>query len=485
MKRPTAAVPPKRGRKVIFVIVGVLMVGMFAGYHYWRNSVRTQMARKAVEITPDLRGANGELVARIQTAQKQIAAGRNPLDALTTLLRLYYANGWFEPAAQACVGLNKMEPRNPKWSYTLALIRANGGRLEEALPLLQQTIDRAPDYLPAQLKAAAAMAKLNQVDRAIVLYQNILVKEPTNIYALLGLGNIHLNQKQWDLASQDFQKIISVNNAFRPAWLGMVAVYEATGDATASAEAGSHLAEVSRSPDSPDPWIDSMQEECYNNYYLRVAAFSNPDIDFSRRLLERAVRLQPDDAAAQKDLGMLLYRAKAYPEAKRHLLKATSLAPTDSETWLSLITFLHAAGDNSGVDQAITNGLSHCPSSPGLWLERGRMLGRVRSFDAALAALARSVELGPTEASPHVERAVILFQQEKTDTALQELKTALALQPNHPFALVAMARYAIVTGDRSLARNFFEKVRRNPAVMAEDKSQLTAAFEAAFGTGVR
>ena len=463
------------------MIVLLALVAAAGGGYFWRSSGRNQIARSATALAPDLQGVHPELIERVQAARDQIKRGDQPVEALATLTRLYYANGWFAPAARTCAALVEIEPRNPQWSYILALLRANGGQLDEALPLLQRTITQAPDYLPARLKAAAAMTKLNQAEAAIVMEKTILEKEPANIYAWVGLGNIYLAQKKWDLARDCFQKAVSFSDQVRSAWLGLVAVHEATGNNNAATEAKAHVDEVSRSPDSPDPWIDSLMEECYNVYYLRVAAYSNPDLGFARRLLERAVLLQPKDAAAHRDFGMLLFRAQAFAEARRQLDLATSLAPADSENWLSLITFLRAVRDEGGIGEAIRNGLANCPSSAGLWLERGRMLNRAHAFDEAFAAFAKAVEFGPKDASPHVESAVAYFQLDQAEKALFELKAALALQPNHPFALVLMARYAIVIGDKPNASFYYEKARRNPKVLPEDMQQLSAAFEAAFG----
>ena len=476
--------PLKLKTRVILIVLITIVVAAVGGY-FWRSSVRAQIARSAAALTPDLQGAHPELTERVQAALKQIQLGHQPVEALATLTRLYYANGWYAPSARTCAGLVELEPRNPEWPHILALLRANGGQLSEALPLLLRTIELAPDYLPARLKAAAVMTKLNQTEAAAAMEKMVLEKEPANIYAWVGLGNIYLAQKKWDPARDSFQKAIAYSDQFRSAWLGLVSVYEATGNKNAAAEAQSHVAEVSRSPDSPDPWIDGMLEECYNVYYLRVAAYSSSDMIFSQRLLERAVRLQPKDADVRRDFGMFLFRIKDFKEARRHLVEATTLDPSNSENWLSLITLLHGIRDESGLDVAIRNGLAHCPASAGLWLERGRLLGRAHAFDEAFAAFAKSAELGPKDAAPHVESAVAYFQLEQTEKALSELKTALAIQPNNPFALVLMARYAILTRDKATALIFSEKALRNPAVMTEDKKQLSAAFEAEFGVPPR
>lgn len=479
---PPRPMSPK-SKMIVFAIAAIMALA--SGGYWWRSSVRDQLARSAAATVPDLRGANPELVERVRAARDQIQRGHHQAEALATLTRLYYANGWLEPAASTCAALVELEPHNPRWTYLLALLRANGGQLDEALPLLLRTIELAPDYLPARLKAAGAMAKLNQAEAAVAMNRKVLEKEPANIYAWVGLGNIYSSQKKWDQARDSFQKAIAISDGFRPAWLGMVSAYEATGNTAAAAEAQSQVDDVSRSPDSPDPWIDTLQEECYNVYYLRVAAFSGTDIDFSRRLLERAVRLQPEDATVRRDFGMLLFRAKAFGEAQSNLVLATSLAPADSENWLSLITYLHAIRDDAGIEQAIRSGLARCPASPGLWLERGRMLARAHAFDEAFAAFAKSAALEPNDAAPHVESAVGFFQLQQTENALRELKTALAVQPNHPLAQIVMARYAIVSGDKITAQAFLEKARLNPKVTPEDKKQLAEAFEAEFGTSSR
>jgi tetratricopeptide (TPR) repeat protein len=478
--KPPLPVPARRWTWFT-VIALAAAVAVALGAYWWRGSVRAQIARNAAANVPDLREAHPELAGRIRAALDQIQHHQHPADALATLTRLYYANGWLEPAAATCAGMMELEPRQPFWTYLLARLRSNRGQLDEALPLLQRTIELAPDYLPPRLKAAEAMAKLNQVDAAIAMERTVLARDAANIYAWVGLGNIYAAQQKWDAARDSFQHAIAAADGFRPAWLGLVSVYDATGNTVAATEAQEHVDDVSRSPDSPDPWIDGLMEECYNVYYLRVAAFSSTDLAYSRGLLERAVRLQPQDAATQRDFGMLLFRAKAFEEAQRTLLLATTLAPDESENWLSLLVYLRAIRDEAGTEQAIRDGLAHCPASPGLWLERGRLLARARAFDGAFAAFAKAAALEPNDAAPHVESAVAYFQLQQTESALRELKLALAVEPNHPFAQIVMARYAIMAGDKPTAQAFLAKARLNPKVSPEDKKQLVETYETAFG----
>lgn len=244
---PPSAVPMKLKSK-LFVIVLASVAASALGAYYWRSAVRKQIARNAAASAPDLREANPELAGRVQAARHEIQLGRQPVEALATLTQLYYANGWLEPATRTCEGLVELAPQNPQWSYVLALLRANGGQLDAALPLLLKTIKLAPDYLPARLKVAGVLAKLNQVEAAVAMERKVLEMEPANIYAWVGLGNIYLSQKKWDLARDSFKKAIVHSDQFRPAWLGLVSVYEATGNSAAAAEALSHVDKVSRSP---------------------------------------------------------------------------------------------------------------------------------------------------------------------------------------------------------------------------------------------
>lgn len=165
------------------------------------------------------------------------------------------------------------------------------------------------------------------------------------------------------------------------------------------------------------------------------------DLDTAKRLANDALRRSPDSVAAHTYLAVALDRSGDAPNAGKHYLRATELAP-----------------DNGG---ALGN--------YGIWLcAQGHPADSLAWFDRALA-------------SPgHVDSPVILAnsgacagkagQQERAE---RDLRRAIALDPENPVALSALAQREFGAGNAFKARAFSE--RRLAAAPADPKALLLAS----------
>ena len=83
------------------------------------------------------------------------------------------------------------------------------------------------------------------------------------------------------------------------------------------------------------------------NYLGYTWAEKNIFLDESRQLLERAVRLAPDDGFVADSLGWVLYRLKEYKESLNHMKTAVRLEPTDPTIREHLGDVFQALGQNN------------------------------------------------------------------------------------------------------------------------------------------
>lgn len=424
-----------------------------------------------------------ELRTRILRVQHDVRQGWRPVRALGELAALYHANGFYAEAAAIYTELLRVDPSNSRWPHLLAGILAGFGELENALPLLRRTVALDPSYLPAQVRLGDALLKTNSPAEAGQTYREVLKQDPENGYAQLGLARIDIETGDLAAARDRLQHLVSAQPSFGSAWFLLATLDErlrpdSDSDRVRSGGGG-------RFREMPDPWTDELLRDCYDVYRLRVAsetAAKAGDAVAAQQWLERALVLAPADAKVERQLGSLFLQAKSFSSARLHLERAVELAPEDADNWNHLIALLTAMGEHQAADHALMAGLARCPQSPSLHYERGRRLSVAGRFDEAIMELEEARRLRPEAANAIVELAMINFRRNQVEAAVLKLREALACEPSHPLALVALAQHAVDTGDLAASKDLLRRVRHQPKVLTQDLNDLAVAFEQKFGS---
>jgi tetratricopeptide (TPR) repeat protein len=432
---------------------------------------------------PNLESWPAELKERMTAAGEKARGYFRPAAGLEELGRLYHANGFFDEAMLCYEGLHALHPREARWVYLRATILAREGRLEDAEPLYREAIALSPDYLPGRLRLGDVLLKANRLDEARAIYTEVISQVGDEPYALLGLARGAMVNGDWEQARGLLLRSIAKDPNFIGGLSLLATVHLHLGQ---TAEAAVITERVNRREfvDLPDPWVDGLIDDCYDPYYLSVAAAVanfRGDTASAKQRLERAIRLSSSPASLHRQLGHLYHKSQQLTEARSHLEQAAALGPGDPDTWITLVNVLLAAGDRQGAYRKVIAGIAHCPESGALRFTRGRMLHEDGQLAAAVAELQASKRLRPSEALAYVELATVYFKLGEVGAGIAEMKGALAAQPDHPVALVVVARDAIHHGDRVAAREWIRRMRAQSRVVAEDLAMVIAEFQQTFG----
>lgn len=462
-----------------FIVLCASGVLIFGGYAVHRRS--TVLA--GIPVRPATAALRPELVDEI-AARENVARGfRHPGAGLAALSRLYHANGFFREAIQGYETLEQLEPHEARWPHLHASILAGAGRIDEALPLWQQVIALAPDYLPARIRLGDILTKANRRPEAIQAYAAALERTPGNPYALLGLARNDLAQGDWSGARAHLEQAVRAGPDSIGAMSLLVTVYEHEGEPQ-GARRLKELIGRKEFRDIPDPWLDELIEDCYDSYRLSVAAAVAGlagDTTTAQNYLERAVALSPETASYRRQLGQLLLRQQSLASARRHLEKAVAVAPEDSDAWLLLVEVQDALNLPVEAERVLLAGLAACPQSAALHYAYGHRLSERGRPGPAIVELQAAKRLRPSEANAYVDLALVYFRLERIDDGIAEMRAALAIQPGHPLALQVLARHAINRGDESAARQWIQQLREQPRVSDADLSAITGEYRQHFG----
>jgi len=470
-----------RRSSLLLFTLGILLGGGALFGH--RVVTRHTLAARYIPAVPALNDRPAVLAESLAEAETRSRNWLKSTRGLAELSRLYHANGFYPEAMTCYDGLRLLEPANARWPHLQASIITNFGRMDEALPLRQQAVELAPDYIPARLRLGDVLLKANRPADAAKVYAEVLRRAPGDPYALLGLARCDLVANDWLKAKERLQEAMAKNPDNIGVLSLLVTVSEHLGD-TGAAESLKAAIGRREFSDLPDPWVDELAEVCFDPYRLSVsAAVANAAGNRSTALdlLDRAIALAPNASSYQRQAGQLLLDDHNYGAARNHLEKAVALNPADSDAWLRLIDALRGLGQDQAAVSAMLNGLSHCPESPSLHLEYARWLRSANRIEEAIAEFRYAYQLRPSEASPLVELATAYLTAGRTNEAVASLNLALERQPDHPTALATLAFIAVSSNDEAGALRRWEQLRRQPKTPAAIMSQLRQAYQQQFG----
>jgi tetratricopeptide (TPR) repeat protein len=470
-------------RRAIWAIAMVVLGGLTtAGYLWWRATAQRAIVAASIPQRPDLHALPAEMTRRVEACERRARAGPDRIAALGELSRLYNANGFFSEASQCYQGLLQVDAADPHWSHFLATILAGYGQLDDALPLWRRTVKLAPDFLPARLRLGDALLKMNQNAEAAKVYTAVVEREPRNPYALLGLARIDIDAGRWDAACQRLEVVVQQSN-YGIGYDLLPTVYEHLGE-TARAEAIRAGGTSGAFYDVPDPWMDELNDDCYDTYRISAAAGTFDHAGDTRtaiRILERALTLAPDKAVFQFQMGSFWLKQRDYANARRCFERCTVLAPDFADGWAQLADLLMKLGDPAAAERVLSAGLANCPNSPGLHLQQGERLSAAGRYPEAIREFEQTIRLRPQEAGGYISLAGVYFKLDRVDEGVAELRKSLQNEPENPVALSTLALHAISVGDEAGAREWLRHIQLQPRISSDTRDGLVQAFRQKFG----
>ena len=475
---------PKTRRLILAGLLAAVIGGVAAaGYVWWRAGQRAAAVVAALPAAPDVSSWPAEFGHRLESCYRRARVGPDPSGALAELSRLLHANGFLAEAAQCYDTLTILDPGEARWTHRLATIHAGYGHADAALELWQQTVARAPHYLPARLRRADVLLKENRIDEATRAYEEILERHPDEPYAQLGLARCDLEAERWVQARERLERLVAQTN-YQLGYDLIVSVYERLGQQERAAAVRGQMLASGAYRDFPDPWMEELFEDCYDLYQLSLtagAAERAGDATTAVRRLERALRLDPNSHSVHFQLGLTYQALKDTNKARAHLERSTVLDPTFSDAWAHLSSLHAVAGDQSTAQRVLAEGLRHNPGSHGLRLMRARALKDAGRMREAIRDYQLAIETRSNSADPYIELAMTYFRVDAVEEGLAELQKALVAEPEHPTALTTLAMHAISVGDEAAARHWLRRAQAQPRVRPDILRNLLRSYQEKFG----
>jgi tetratricopeptide (TPR) repeat protein len=384
---------------------------------------------RALEIDPKseqaLEGLSGELLGEkdyIGVVKLLQSAARNEKLDIDLAQALGLLNHLDDAKAVLADGLSE-NPNSVGLASAMTVVLVKQLRYQEAINLLQHTVDANPGSQEAEVELFRLLVLTNHINQARPMAPKLLAERPGDPQVLYLAGIVertmgdytaakaHLEQavslepdffnsrynlgmvlvflKEWQAAAVELNKAIELGAIEPQVHFELAKAYHGLGqddkageqmkqyqELKKSEEAGLEAAESAGQGDKDlaagdvkeaivhyREACDAAPDNADYKFQLSIALHKAGDTDGERAALEQAVKLNPDLAGAQRELGYLLSRSGDRAEAIQHFRMAVKAQPEWTEAWINLAAALAEAGQFAEAREAAGTALKLEPAN--------------------------------------------------------------------------------------------------------------------------
>lgn len=471
-------------------------------------------------------GHQAELSQDLDTALKEyqaaLKADPQSYEVKSRLAALHFALGDTTKAVRYAEEVGQGSGQDPQLLTQMAGILASAGKPEPALELLDQAIARDPQRGESYFPKGLILLNQKRVVEAEQAVRNGLQYTPDSPVGYYYLGRISIEAGNLEQALSSFDRAITVNPSFEPAYLAKASVHESRQEKDKAIavlkkylvqvnprnrEVRQHLVQLyiatkdyagglaeletmlNENPGDLDAQlrmalihgeqkefskaIDQLTEilkakpaELKVRDYLGYLYEESKDLPKALETYRYNLHLDPRFVDSHIHLGVLLYRLKQFPEAVTHLDEAVRLMPKQPEPHIVLGLAHLQSEEFEKASQAFLEGIRHNPKNADLHFNLGTAYDKLNRFDDVERAMETALSLDPHHADAlnylgysYAERGI------KIDQALSLTKRAVALKPENGYYVDSLGWAFYKSGQLSEA---LTEIKRAVSLVGDD-----------------
>src|SRR5215467_1572155 len=419
----------------------------------------------------------------------------------------------------------KADPSAQSVKARLASIHFSLGDVPNALRYAEDVADGPTEDAHILTHMAGILAGGGKSDKALNVLDRAIELDPEVTEAYFSKGLLLLNLKrpaEAEEAMASFERAITVNPAFEPAYLALASMYESRNDKEQAAgvlkrylqnvnprnrdirhqlvrlyieakdypAAKKELEELIA--DDPTDWdaqlrmalihgeqkeyslaIDRLTQilkarpaELKVRDYLGYIYEESKETQKAIDAYTLNIQLEPTFFEGHLHLGVLYYRLKRFPEATEHLGHAIALNPKQPESHIVQgLAYLQLEQYDKSAD-AFQEGIRHNPKNADLHFNLGTAYDKLNRFDDVVHAMETAIKLDPHHADAlnylgysYADRGI------KIDQALSLTKQAVALKPDNGYYIDSLGWAYYKSG---LLTEALTELKRAAALVGDD-----------------
>jgi len=360
----------------------------------------------------------------------------------------------------------------------------NNGQYEEAMIEFRNALRADKGHIPSYLGIGKAYQQIGDHQNAIAIFQQVINLDGKNVEARLRIGEYQIavgisNPKTFKQAQETAEEILKLDPSNVDALIILGNAYAGQNEVDKAIQEYNYAID-----------LDPINLKAMLN--LSAAHLRKNNIQQAESLFKKALENHPEDIQAHLALAGFYSSTKRPRDTETYLLKAFDLAPADSRSLYSLANFYLTQKKTSEAENVFKEAISRKPKEReprwGLaqfYLQQGEIDTEIetlnellRSFpddDAAKLRLAmislsredetkaeeytRSVlKSNDTNAQAHYMLGTILRKRQDFDKALEEFESAIKLNASLAPAYLEKANLLLMRGDLDECENTLQTI---------------------------
>lgn len=391
-----------------------------------------------------------------------------------------YRNGEMASAIEWFNKELKDHPQNGYAHLYLATLRYELDEYGKALTSINNAIANLPKK-ERQMNAVAfgyrgdILLALSDTVSALKDYAEAIKLNPSNARLYMNRANVYYVQSKYDMADNDFRKVVELEPGDPIGYLGMARnaiakknFESAIASLTYAARLNSENAKVyafraeaylgqSKWNEAVDDIITALSINGDDKAHYLMMTLPKPALPTMKARLQIQANKNPNDAEWYYYLGKISEKHNKYRDAIKHYGKANE--KDANSIFLERIAGCYFdLGDYAQALIFVDRALSMKPDDEDLYLLKGNIYNEMGNQSDAIAQLDKYIEMTPEFYYGYYRRG--WFNDEKGDreAAIDDYTMAITLEPNYAYSYIGRGRDYDMMGQREAAMSDYKKV---------------------------
>jgi tetratricopeptide (TPR) repeat protein len=360
-----------------------------------------------------------------------------------------------------------------------AEFQLRNGQPQEGKKVLEETVAKAPDFIPALNALAEVYFIERRTNECSAYLGRVLQIDSRNPDALILRSKLRQVQGDSSGAVEDLEQITRANANHVPALYELALLYRSRNDQTralATIERAlsvrsnfvqgillrSELLATTGDFAAAIPPLVRLTNQAPNNptpYYLLASALrARGTPEEALAVYRRAAQVFPGDPQPFQYTGMTLRQQKRYPEARDAYLRALQVQTNYLPAIDDLIELDVLATNYSAALQRVQGYIDLYPDKPMPRLLQAKVFVAQTNWSQAEASLQKAIEIAPDFYMAHRSLATLYVASKQTDHAIQKLENLIKTNSKDAGSMLQLGMLYEANGKHEQARATYEKL---------------------------
>lgn len=233
----------------------------------------------------------------------------------------------------------KLQPKDPRIAYHHALLQFQAGRVGDVIKVLQTTAFDGGLVAPAHTLLGVALSREKRWDDAIAAFDSALATAPDDTEAVSNRGATLFAMGR---TKEGVEYLLEQHHRLPRSFSIIRTLGHALFKLGRAKEAAQFLEGVAARSPNPRRFYGELSTHFYNQDELEIGLYC----------ARKAVEVEPEDAAAHGNLGVMYRRLGRYKDAFGHFKKSVDLDPSHANGWNNLGNIYSDIGNGPAAAQA-------------------------------------------------------------------------------------------------------------------------------------